>query len=467
MTNFFDELLNTCGFESAEIEKENTRIENTFRKLGLGPDDMKTADKWVRANHDVSLLGVRKLLGAWLKELIDLVLAKEEGKKVVYYGFPTIAGPGMSIRAAAPDTVYSGCPDVILCHTLGQIFNKLSPILQAGEQNGLPPGHGLCSLQTIRVGALEKGIIPIPDLVLTSSYYCDAGSKTDELLHERYGHPAIYVDGSMDSRWGEYPEYSSERVEFLGAEINDLFAAVEDIIGVKVTTEAWDEAMSVSRHLFSGISRSNRLIKADPMPVSQAEVGLATWLATGCTGRAIKDGPAAIDILNQEIQERVEQGIGIMEKGAPRIMMILTNYTDPSIIRMMEKEGLAVCATLFSSAPPKNKSKRVYATLGERIADSEMRIGFFHSTYGKIQRTVKAIEELEIDGVIWNYLYNCRPLSLTSHLLKKWVEENMRIPTLSLETDNFDTRSYSAESMRTRVETFADILRARKASRDE
>ena len=48
--------------------------------------------------------------------------------------------------------------------------------------------------------------------------------------------------------------------------------------------------------------------------------------------------------------------------------------------------------------------------------------------------------------------------------LKQWVEENMGIPTMALETDNFDTRSYSAEALRTRVETFADMLRARKVT---
>ena len=317
MAAYYQELLKICGFEGEEIDRERSRIEKAFERFEIGPDDMPAAENWVMQNHDVQLLGVRRLLGAWLKELIDLVLAKDEGKKVVYYGFPTIQGPGMSIKAAAPEKIYSGCPDVVLCHTMGQIFNKLTPILEAGEENGLPPGHGLCTLQTIRAGALAKGIIPVPDLALTSSYYCDAGSKNDELLHERYGHPAIYIDGSMDSRWGEYPDYQPDRVEFLGAELDELFAGVKKILGVEVTREAWDKAMSISRHLFGGIARSGELIKADPMPVSQAEIGLATWLGSGCTGRAMTEGPGAIDILNHEIQKRVDEGIGVVEKGAP------------------------------------------------------------------------------------------------------------------------------------------------------
>lgn len=464
MAAYYQGLLKLCGFKGEEISGEGSRIERAFERLEIGPDDIPAAEDWIMRNHDVQLLGVRTLLGARLKELIDLVWAKDEGKKVVYYGFPTIQGPGMSIRAAAPDKIYSGCPDVVLCHTMGQIFNKLTPILEAGEENGLPPGHGLCTLQTIRTGALAKGIIPVPDLALTSSYYCDAGSKNDELLHQRYGHPAIYVDGSMDSRWGEYPDYLPERVEFLGAQLEGLFAGVRKILGVEVTRDAWDKAMSISRHLFAGIARSDELIKADSMPVSQAEIGLATWLASGCTGRAMAEGPLAIDILNQEIRKRVEEGIGVVEKGAPRVMTLITSYSDASITRMMENEGLAVCATLFSTPPPKSGTQRSHDSLGKTIAEREMRIGFFHSSYGKVQRTAKAVEELKIDGIIWNYQFNCRPLSLTSHLMKSWLEKNLGIPTLSLEMDSFDSRSYSAASLRTRVETFADMLRARKAS---
>ena len=227
MADYYDELLKLCGFEDDDIKREKPRIDQAFQRLELGPEDMKTAERWVKQNHDVELLGVRKLLRAWLLELFDLVLARDEGKKIVYYGFPSIQGPGAAIKTAselAGVDIYCACPDAILCHTLGQIFNNLTPVLEAGEENGLPPGHGLCALQQIRIGGMAKGIIPVPDLVTGSSYYCDMGSKADELLHEIYGHRAVYVDGSMDSRWGEYPHYSPERVEFFGSQLDKLFA---------------------------------------------------------------------------------------------------------------------------------------------------------------------------------------------------------------------------------------------------
>jgi len=464
MANYYDELLRLCGFEDDEIKKEKPRIDKVFQKLELGPEDMKTAARWVRQNHDIELLGVRKLLRAWLLELLDMVLAKEEGKKVVYYGYPSIQGPGMAIKVAAPEEVYCACPDTILCHTLGQIFNKLTPVLEAGEENGLPPGHALCSLQQIRNGGLAKGIIPVPDLVTGSSYYCDMGSKADELLQERYGHRAVYVDGSMDSRWGEYPGYLPQRVEFLGAQLNKLFDTVKEVLGVEVTREAWDKAMSISRQFFHAIGQLTRLMTADPIPISAVEVSLALQLGGASTGRAMTEGPEAVSILCEEVEKRVEQGVGVVEKGAPRVLNFSASFSDPSIIHMMEDAGLAMSATLLTVPPPKAPRPSTYTTLGEIRAEGEMTIGMYHSSFSLAKRFEDAVKTLNVDGVLWSYLYNCRPSALLSHALKKWVEETTGVPTLSLEMDIYDSRNYSAAALRTRVEAFAEMLRAGKAS---
>ena len=42
--------------------------------------------------------------------------------------------------------------------------------------------------------------------------------------------------------------------------------------------------------------------------------------------------------------------------------------------------------------------------------------------------------------------------------------EKLGVPVLTLEYDMYDTRDLSAESFRTRVETFAEMLRERKAA---
>ena len=48
-------------------------------------------------------------------------------------------------------------------------------------------------------------------------------------------------------------------------------------------------------------------------------------------------------------------------------------------------------------------------------------------------------------------------------MVKKEIEEKLGKPVLNLEFDVCDGRSYSAERLRTRVETFAEMLRTKKA----
>ena len=80
--NYYDDLLmGVIGFSEDEIRREKPRFDETFKRLQLGPEDMKRGEKFLKENHEVELLGIRKLIQGWLLELCDLVLAKEEGKK--------------------------------------------------------------------------------------------------------------------------------------------------------------------------------------------------------------------------------------------------------------------------------------------------------------------------------------------------------------------------------------------------
>ena len=465
MAGPYDELLIICGFEVDEIEEQKPRIDEVFRRLGIRPEEMVEAEQRVREQHDVALKGVRMLLRAWLLELFDLILAREEGRKLLYYAYPNIQGPGMAIRAASPDDLWVGCPDVVLCHTLGQIFDKLNPILEAGEARGLPPGHAMCSLQQIRNGGLALDIIPFPDMTTGSSYSCDIASKTDELMQEIYDYPAVYVDGSMDSRWGEYPDYDPERVTYLGAQLDKLFDAVQDILGVEVTQKSWEEAYSASRRIFSAIGRLTGLMTADPIPVGSVETGLALNLAAACTGVAMMEGPEAVRTLCDDVQERVERGEGIMEKGAPRIMNFVQPFSDPEVTHMFERAGLALGASITTVRPNKDAGPSLTVnTLGEELAAKAIRGGAYHSNYGFLKRFEEAAKVLKIDGVVYGYQFSCRPLAQCSQLFKQYIEEETGIPVLPLEMDYYESRSYGPEALKTRVEAFAEMLKARKAA---
>ena len=81
----YSEFLKVCGFEAEEVEKERARIDRAFKIAGIGVEDVEQAEERVKKYFDTELLGVRQALKIWLKRLIDLVLAREEGKKTIIY----------------------------------------------------------------------------------------------------------------------------------------------------------------------------------------------------------------------------------------------------------------------------------------------------------------------------------------------------------------------------------------------
>ena len=67
------ELLELCGFDSEEMETEMPRVEKVFHRLGLTSEDIARGKRRVHEYFDTDLMGVRKLLGVSIKELVDLV----------------------------------------------------------------------------------------------------------------------------------------------------------------------------------------------------------------------------------------------------------------------------------------------------------------------------------------------------------------------------------------------------------
>jgi len=63
------------------------------------------------------------------------------------------------------------------------------------------------------------------------------------------------------------------------------------------------------------------------------------------------------------------------------------------------------------------------------------------------------------------YPYSRRLAGLAQPVLKKTISEKLGIPVLFLEGDLYDSRNCSAEQLRTRVESFAEMLKIAKAGK--
>jgi hypothetical protein len=148
------------------------------------------------------------------------------------------------------------------------------------------------------------------------------------------------------------------------------------------------------------------------------------------------------------------------------VALAFQSLIDPVFNQMIGEVGLAVPVVAILLPPPPSPASKAYETLslGEKRAEKAMYGGAYHSSYGLIKRMEESLKFAEVDGMIYNYQFSCRPLACNSKLLKLHIEKERGLPTLLLDMDFYDDRNYSAAALRTRLEAFSEMLKARKAT---
>ena len=164
----YEDFLRLTGFEEEEIPRYLPEWRKASEKLGLTEDDIRFSTReWLPAYHQVDLKGIRKALGCFIREAIDLTKAneyKESGVKIVYGILPATVFQYYALKLAAPDKVYVSFPDAFLAIILNSFFHKLNPFLEEAENSGIPHGCRHCALNKTRYTARKRGLLPSPDV---------------------------------------------------------------------------------------------------------------------------------------------------------------------------------------------------------------------------------------------------------------------------------------------------------------
>jgi benzoyl-CoA reductase/2-hydroxyglutaryl-CoA dehydratase subunit BcrC/BadD/HgdB len=458
---YYDSVLKLCGYESGEIEEQRPRLEKAFARLGFSPEDFTRAEERLNKYFDVELVGIRKMLGLWIRSLIDVVLAREEGKKLVYTMMPPMVIVQNTMAMASRD-VYVTAPDILLSYTHGAIFDKLTPLLKSAEEDLLPLASCYCGGIKAKLGAITEGVLPLPDLLVASGFVCDQTPKVDEILSERYNIPAVYIDGTLDEEKLNWENTSEIRIEYLIQEGKDALKKFEEVTGSKVTDEMVQEGNALARDIRKRCKKVADIIRdADPAVIGFDSVAAlfraANWLVNPTTYRKIEE---VIDLCYEGLKERADRGVGIVAKGAPRVAVYKV-CGDPIVVSGIEKAGLAVIADNTGIMGPKREElKSKYNDFWHQGVELFVRMGV-----GYPSRQVEFFKDLNLDGVIYNYPVGCRDQCISPVKVRDVLTKEFGIPVLLLEFDHVETRLYSAETIMNRVEPFAEMLKKNKAAR--
>lgn len=464
------QLLELCGFEPKELEAERPSVETTFQRLGLTAEDIARANKRIPELFDIELQGVRKILGVAIKELVDLVLAKEQKRKMLYPSVPTIAKDIFTAAMLNSEEVHPASPGAVFLLTMGCIFDKLDPVFEAAERLWLNPGQGHCGYPQVELGLNALDLIPKADLYAATAFPCDELSKSFELMSLFFAVPVQWVNRCQDRDWREPVNLKRDR-EFIASEVQRAIKRVEEVVGFELTDEMLAQAEQFRAATAAPMAKIHELIRTnDPPPISSTIVPYLHFaISMPATRRAMEGSAKAGSILLEEMKHRVSQGIGVVSKGAPRVLhQIWPNYSDPSVVRRLEELGVAVVifeGELYESDDMFSPDTRGFARFPERFAArTTQRINY--SNYRiRANGIINACNRFNLDGVFWWNHPPCRYYGTDAWLLKDIVQKELGIPFLVVEGDFFDPRFCKAQQLGTKLEAFAEMVKDYKASK--
>jgi benzoyl-CoA reductase/2-hydroxyglutaryl-CoA dehydratase subunit BcrC/BadD/HgdB len=170
----------------------------------------------------------------------------------------------------------------------------------------------------------------------------------------------------------------------------------------------------------------------------------------------IEEATRAFDLIYEELQERIDSGLGVVERGAPRVMAVLpAGQTDPRLEHLACEVGIAIIAIDMSLRIPfQETSDDPY--LMYALGSQQHTLGM--PLKGRIPLIIEGCRNLKVDGLLDRYHVGCRSTVADALSIEKAVKKELGIPVLVLEWENFDPRVYDGDDYRTKLNLFKEMM---------
>ncbi|MEA4902683.1 double-cubane-cluster-containing anaerobic reductase [Desulfitobacterium sp.] len=330
--------------------------------------------------------------------------------------------------------------------------------LCAGAQFTVPTGEkvlprNLCPLIKSTLGFKLDRICPyfqVSDWVIGETT-CDGKKKAWEILNE---HIPTYVM--------ELPQRKADKdIRLWEEEVREFAAFIEKETGVTLTPKALKDSVQKINNKRRALQRLADLRKHNPSPIHGLDVLLINQLS-------FFDDPerfaTQVNALCDELDERVNHGIGVTREDAPRILLTGTPQPLPNwkIHALIEQAGAVVVGEETCTGERYFKDLTQEAdTMNEMLSNiakrpMQVNCACFTPNTGRLEDIIRMKENLKADAVIDFNLQFCQPYGVESHSVSKELEKR-GIPYLHLESDFSDE---DQGQLLTRIEALLEMVQS-------
>jgi len=334
---------------------------------------------------------------------------------------------------------------------------KMGPELcSEAENRGYHPD--LCSYARIDLGTAfsgktPTGRLPRPDLLFCSNNICQTVLYWFKALSHYWDIPLILFDTPYN-----FEDIREHDILYMARQLEEMIPELERISGRKFSETRFQKIAIIARDSATLWGEVLATMKNRPAPMSifDAFVHLAPIVS-------LRGLPVALEyykILLDELQDRVHQGIGAITNEKKRLMWdniaIWFKIRDWSLL--FAERGFNFVAATYTNAwaetiqylDPRSPFESMAKTYGLVILNNNLN--------HRLELMARMIKDYQVDGLVVHSDRSCKPYSVGQYDLKRLLSERLGINAVVIEADMTDSRAYSEEQARTRLEAFFEAL---------
>jgi bcr-type benzoyl-CoA reductase subunit B len=330
------------------------------------------------------------------------------------------------------------------------------------KAEGMGYSSDLCSYARVDIACAPTGGGPIgglprPDMLICCNNICGTVLKWYEVQARFFNVPLFILDTPVC-----HTEFTAEARRYVQSQINEYIAFLEQVCGKKFDFDRIKEVGKLSvegQRLWQAVL-DTAMHRPSPLSAFDAFFHLALIVTLRGTQQTVD----YYRMLLNEMRERVAQGIGAIPNEKYRLLWdnLPVWYKTKWLSEKFASQDVCLVADTYTSAwcgaLRYVDENDFLGTMAECHARIYLNIGV-----DEMARQVMAMaEKYGVDGIIMHSNRSCKPYSFGQYDIQRIVREKKGVPTLMIEADMVDARSFSESQIENRIDAFIEILKERE-----
>jgi benzoyl-CoA reductase/2-hydroxyglutaryl-CoA dehydratase subunit BcrC/BadD/HgdB len=298
------------------------------------------------------------------------------------------------------------------------------------------------------------GGLPRPDMLVCCNNICGTVLKWYEVQARFFDVPLFILDTPIS-----HTGFSDDVRRYVRAQLDEYLLFLEEHCGKPMDRERLEAVGRLSlegQRLWQAILETTTH-KPAPMSAFDAFFHLALIVT-------LRGTQTVIDYyreLLKEMQDRIAGGIGAVPRESIRLLWdnLPVWFRTKWLSEKFASHGACLVADTYTSAWCSSMRYLNEEDFLNSMAEGYARIYLNIGVDAMAAEVLRMIDLYQVDGLVMHSNRSCKPYSLGQYDIQRIVRQERGLPTLMIEADMVDARSFSEGQIENRIDAFMELLK--------